>query len=704
MRRTFAGLTSTPGSRESVLFRVVDGQSQWRWFEAVLTNCLDDPDIAALVCSGRDVSERVAAEQALRASESRHRAIVDTAQEGIWAIELSGRTMYANNKLASILGVDLSDIYQRSPADVISQDDEFVADKLRHRAERGAEIYEIAYLHPDGARRMLRLSASPLQDAGGPAGSLAMITDITAAHDAEEALRSQALHDDLTGLANRTLLTDRLEHALTRRQRVGGAPVAVLFVDLDQFKLINDSWGHSAGDALLTQVAERLAEVARVDDTVARFGGDAFAIVCEDTDEEHARELSDDLLSALGRPFDIGGRRVHVSASIGVAVSPPESAHDLLRFADAAMYGAKARGRGQVEVFDVALADEASQRLVMSNDLRESLERNQLTLNYQPLINLRTGRLMGLEALARWTHARHGEVPPDRFVAVAETTGLAHELGAWALERATQELAQVRRMVGANIRVSVNISALHLADPEFEAMVLGAVTAHQVPRGGLLLEIAESALDDTKQARKVLERLRIRGVEAAIDDFGTGYSSLGRLNTLPVSMLKIDRSFIESMTQSPDSLAIASSIVDLARTLKLSTVAEGVETVEQLTILRQLGCMGGQGFLWSPALPLAELGQLIGDLPGKRFNVALDGSDGSARRAAATTDLVTVEHGLQHLMRMHFEGASTITIAAALNAEGYRTPRGVRWHRATVSRAIEDCANPHFWKPVEEED
>jgi hypothetical protein len=197
----------------------------------------------------------------------------------------------------------------------------------------------------------------------------------------------------------------------------------------------------------------------------------------------------------------------------------------------------------------------------------------------------------------------------------------------------------------------------------------------------------------------VLERLRIRGVEAAIDDFGTGYSSLGRLNTLPVSMLKIDRSFIDSMTQSPDSLAIASSIVDLARTLKLSTVAEGVETLEQLTILRQLGCLGGQGFLWSPALPLAELGALISDLPGKRFNVALDESGGRGRQAAAAGDLVTVEHGLQQLMRMHFEGASTITIAAALNAAGYRTPRRVRWHRTTVARAIEGCADPHFWRP-----
>jgi diguanylate cyclase (GGDEF)-like protein/PAS domain S-box-containing protein len=690
---------AAPGASATVTFRFVDAEADWRWLEAVLNNRLADPDIAAVVFSARDVTERVTVERALRASEARHRAIADTAQEGIWAIELSGRTLYANTKMATILGIELTAVYERSAVEILSPDDGFIADQLRNRAERGAEVYEIIYAHPDGEPRQLRLSVSPLRDDSGNPGSLAMISDVTAAHIAEERLRVRALHDELTGLANRSLLADRLEHALARSKRPGSGPVAVIFADLDEFKQVNDSWGHAVGDKLLVQVAERLAANAHSDDTVARFGGDEFVIVCEDTNEEQARRVAEDLQTALGAPFDVDGRRVYVSASIGMAITPPDSAEELMRFADAAMYDAKARGRGRVQVFDVALADEAADRLVMSGDLREALMRKQLTLDYQPVIDLHTGRLTAVEALARWTHPRHGVVSPARFVAVAEATGLAGLLGHWAVERATQELSDVRRAVGAKVRVAVNISARHLADPDFEATVLGAMTAHNVPRDALLLEITESAVMlDPDQIRKVLERLRTRGVESAIDDFGTGYSSLGHLNTLPVSKLKIDRSFIDRMTRDPDSLAIVASIVDLARIMNLATVAEGVETREQLTVLRQLGCTSAQGFLWTKALPLAELRGLIKTLPGGRFDVSLPGT-GARTRPTLPQDQVTVEHGLQQIMRMHKDGASPTSIAAALNSEGFRTPRGLRWHQATVGRVISECAYPHLWSP-----
>jgi diguanylate cyclase (GGDEF)-like protein/PAS domain S-box-containing protein len=697
-REALGQALATPGSAASATFRFVDSTTDWRWLEAAFVNHLDDPDIAAVVCTGRDVTQRATVERALLASETRRRAIADTAQEGIWAIEVSGRTLYANDKLATVLGMDLATVYQRNADEILSPDDGFIADQLRHRAERGPEVYEIRYQHPDGASRQLRLSVSPLQDEG-PTGSLVMITDVTDAHDAATKLRARALHDELTGLANRSLLADRLEHAMARRQRLGGGPVAVIFADLDGFKLVNDSWGHAAGDALLVKVAERLSASARIDDTVARFGGDEFVIVCEDTDETQARRIADDLLAALSAPFQVDGRRVYVSASIGMAITPPESAQELLRFADAAMHDAKARGRGRIEVFDVALANEAADRLQMGNDLREALQRKQLTLDYQPVIDLPTGRIMAVEALARWTHPRYGAVPPARFVDVAETTGLAAMLGQWALERALQELGQVRRTIGAHVRVAVNISARHLADPDFEATVLAAMTAHDVPRGALLLEITESAvMSEPEQVQQVLERLRTRGVASAIDDFGTGYSSLGHLNTLPVDILKIDRAFIERMTQDSDSLAIVTSIVDLARIMNLATVAEGVETREQLTILRQLGCSLGQGFLWSKALPLAQLRTLVGTLPGSRFDVTIPGS-GASHRPSPPEDQVTVAHGLQHIMRMHKTGASLTTIAAALNADGFRTPRGLRWHHASVGRVINDCAYPHLWSP-----
>jgi diguanylate cyclase (GGDEF)-like protein/PAS domain S-box-containing protein len=697
------GGQSLPTQIRAALLREPDGSLCGLAFS--LHDPLPQQRADAVVAPGQDAgevalqrTERATVERALHASETRRQAIADTALEGIWAIEVSGRTLYANEKLATVLGIDLAAIYERNAAEVLSPDDGFFADQLRHRAERGAEVYEIPYQHPDGAPRQLRLSASPLQD-DGPTGSLAMITDVTAAHVAEEKLRVRALHDELTGLANRSLLDDRLEHALARRERLSGGPVAVIFADIDGFKLVNDSWGHSAGDALLVKVAERLSAGARIDDTVARFGGDEFVIVCEDTDETQARRVADDLLEALNAPFEVDGHRVYVSASIGLAITPPESAEELLRFADAAMHEAKGRGRGRVHVFDVATADEAAERLQMANDLREALQRKQLTLDYQPVIDLLTGKLVGVEALARWTHPRYGAVPPARFVAVAEATGLAPMLGQWALERAMQELDQVRRTVGAHVRVAVNISARHLADPDFEATVLGAMTAHQVPRDALLLEITESAvMGDPEQVRKVLAHLRTRGVESAIDDFGTGYSSLGHLNTLSVDMLKIDRSFIDRMTKDSDSLAIVTSIVDLARIMNLVTVAEGVETREQLTILRQLGCSRGQGFLWSKALPLAKLRGLVGALPGSRFDVTLAGTAASPR-PSLPEDQVTVAHGLQHIMRMNKSGASLTTIAAALNAEGFRTPRGLRWHQATVGRVISDCAYPHLWGP-----
>jgi diguanylate cyclase (GGDEF)-like protein/PAS domain S-box-containing protein len=698
VRESLRRALAAPGSSATATFRFLDHSGGWRWLEAVLVNHLDDPEVAAVECTAHDVTRPKTVERALLASETRRRAIADTALEGIWAIEVSGRTLYANDKLTAVLGIDLAAVYQGNANEILSPEDGFIADQLRHRAERGPEVYEIRYLHPDGAPRQLRLSVSPLRDEG-PTGSLAMITDVTAAHVAEEKLRLRTLHDELTGLANRALLADRLEHALARRERLGGGPVAVIFADLDGVKLVNDSYGHAVGDALLVKVAERLVAAARLDDTVARFGGDEFVIVCEETDETQARVVADDLLAALNAPFDVDGRRVYVSASIGMAITPPDSAQELLRFADAAVHDAKAHGRGRVHVFDVATADEAAERLQMSNDLREALQHKQLTLDYQPVIDLPTGRLMAVEALARWAHPRHGSVPPAQFVAVAEATGLASMLGQWALERAMQELAQVRRTVGAHVQIAVNISARHLADPDFEATVLAAMTAFQVPRGALLLEITESAvMSDPEQVQKVLEHLRRRGVASAIDDFGTGYSSLGHLNTLPVEMLKIDRAFIDRMTQDPDSLAIVSSVVDLARIMNLATVAEGVETREQLTILRQLGCSFGQGFLWSKALPLPQLRSLVGALPGSRFDVTVPGI-GASHRPSIPEDQVTVAHGLQHIMRMHKTGASLTTIAAALNAQGFRTPRGLRWHHTSVGRVISDCAYPQLWSP-----
>jgi EAL domain-containing protein (putative c-di-GMP-specific phosphodiesterase class I) len=309
---------------------------------------------------------------------------------------------------------------------------------------------------------------------------------------------------------------------------------------------------------------------------------------------------------------------------MGIAVSPPHSAPDLLRFADAAMHAAKSGGPGRVQLFDVTLAEDAADRLTLGNDLRDALARDELALHFQPVVELATGLLVGLEALARWTHPIRGPVSPQRFVEVAETGGFASTLNRWALRRARRDAGLLRGLIPALPRIAVNISVWHLMDADLEADVLSAVSGDELGPHELVLEITESALmDNPDQTRKLLERLRARGIETAIDDFGTGYSSLGHLNRLPVATLKIDRSFIHNITVDADSLAITASVIDLARSMGLATIAEGVETIEQLTLLQSLGCWAAQGFLWSPALAPAALAHLINSLPDRRFAVRL---------------------------------------------------------------------------------
>jgi diguanylate cyclase (GGDEF)-like protein/PAS domain S-box-containing protein len=698
-RRSFDSVVASRGSSQTVEFRVIDAAGRWHWAEQAFTNCLDDPDIGGVVCNGRDVSARVLAEQALRESEVRYRSIAETAQEGIWAVEPSGRTLVANRKLAEILGLSLETIYERlAPALFDPHDPAFMAGKFLNRGDRGPEEYELSYPHPDGTARVLRLSVSSLHDDAGAVGSLAMIADVTEARRLEDQLRHRALHDDLTGLANRSLLTDRLEQTFGRLERRGSDSVAVLFADLDQFKLVNDSWGHAAGDELLVSVATRLLAALRPGDSVARFGGDEFVVVCEDTDEQTARDLAAQLLAALAAPFEIRGQRLYVGASIGIAVSPPHPASELLRFADAAMYDAKTGGRGRIHVFDSALAEESTDRLGLSNDLREALSRDQLVLHYQPIVELATGRVLGVEALARWQHSTRGPVSPARFVGVAELTGLANALDRWAVERACREYEILAEAFGGQPRIAVNISAGHLADPDFEDMVLSSLAAHGVREGGLVLEITESVLmADPVHAGALLKRLRDRGVESSIDDFGTGYSSLAYLGRLPVTTLKIDRAFIGRVTEDADALAITASMIDLARTMRMTTVAEGVETVQQATVLQRLGCNAGQGFLWSAAVPPDELIANLCSLKDRCFEVPRRESHALPYSPRANHDRVTDEHGLHRLLRLHRDGASLATIAAALNAEGYRTPRALRWHRATVARVISDVAYPDLW-------
>jgi diguanylate cyclase (GGDEF)-like protein/PAS domain S-box-containing protein len=623
-KQIFDEVVSAPGSTQMALLRAINPVGEWVWVEETLTNCLDDPDIAAIVSNSRDVTTRVEAEQALRLSEARYRGIVDTAQEGILVVKADFTILYANQKLAQILDIPVELIYQTPAADVLGAENrELIVAKSSTRRTRGAEQYELPYVHPDGYERILRLSVSPLRDDTG-AGSLVMITDVTEERRVQRELQRRALHDDLTGLANRSLLNDRLDRALSRSRSANNVPVAALVVKLDKFNLINDSWGHDAGDRLLIAAAERLSSSARPGDTVARLGGEEFAIVCEDVDPAAAHELAAQVLGALSAPFQVAGQRTFISASIGIAVSPPCVGEELLRGANAAMLVAQARGHGRAELFNpLSVDDDTRDRLTLSNDLRDALANDELMLHYQPLVNLTTGRIVGVEALARWNHPVRGPVSPMVFVAVAEATGLAPTLDRWALERACSDLRLLREIVDGALRVSVNLSASHLADDDLEDTVVLALRDHGLTGDELELEITESAImDNPDKARTLLQRLRSRGITVAIDDFGTGYSSLGYLARLPATTLKIDRGFVMGINDDPTAVAIVASIIDLGRAMQLTTIGEGIETVDQLRVLRHLGCNVGQGYLFSPALSLEELANKVNQLPRGRFPIA----------------------------------------------------------------------------------
>jgi len=419
-------------------------------------------------------------------------------------------------------------------------------------------------------------------------------------------VRSKALHDPLTGLPNRALLADRLAHAQARARRSTGG-VAVLFLDLDRFKVVNDSLGHSVGDRLLVSVAERLSASIRPGDTAGRFGGDEFIVVCDDVhDEAEALRLAQRLVVSLEEPFAIGSgsEPIFLSASVGVAMASDGESDPaaMIRDADAAMYRAKERGRSRCELFDTDMRERAVARLETENDLRRALERDELRLDYQAFVDVSTQAVVGAEALVRWDHPRRGELNPGHFISLAEETGLIRPLGTWVLNEACAQLARWCRNEDwpADFMLSVNLSPHQLADPALLADVTSALAATGVDPGMLCLEITESALvADMEAAMEVLERLRAIGVRIALDDFGTGYSSFSYLHRLPVDVLKIDRSFTTRLTLEPRDRAVVSGMINLAHALGLQTVAEGVETPGQLAELGGMSCNLAQGYYLS---------------------------------------------------------------------------------------------------------
>ena len=449
----------------------------------------------------------------------------------------------------------------------------------------------------------------------GPDGALMVHQDITERVQALGALADQASHDGLTGLANRQMFLDRLRQALER-----GEPCAVLFMDLDDFKLINDTLGHGVGDTLLRGVADRLRHAARPDDVVARLGGDEFTVLMRDIhDEATALAAAERVHEAFTAPFDLAGQRRWVRVSVGCRLAEPdgspaeEAAASVLRDADVALYQAKGGGKHRVELFSETTRAVLVRRLEIEQELRLAVEEGTLEVRFQPQVQLRTGALVGFEALARWSHPELGVVSATEFVSVAEERGLIIALGALVLDRVCLQLAEWRKTIDPQLSATVNVSAHQLADPGFEQRVLKSVEAAGVDPSALCLEVTESALMSTgDEPIRRLHSLREKGLYVAVDDFGTGWSSLAQLKRLPVDVLKIDRSFVDGLGIDQEDTAIVASILSLASAMGLHVIAEGIETPLQAGELAALGCPVGQGFLFAPAVPASGFPSLVG--------------------------------------------------------------------------------------------
>jgi len=606
----FHAVVENPRAGQRVECRLRHADGGWRAVEALGTNMLDDPSVGGLVISARDLTDRRRAEADLREAQERFRSAFEHAPIGMALVALDGRVFRVNRALAGILGRSEHELLRSTLDDLSHPDDVELA-----RASLGsllagdvaADQYEQRFQHRAGHPVWLAVSTSLVRDVEQrPLYFVSQLEDITERKANGEALVHQAIHDPLTGLPNRLLFVERLGRELARAAR-RRERVAVLFLDLDRFKVVNDSLGHSAGDRLLVAVADRLSAAMGPTDVVARFGGDEFVVLSRNTSSEETAELLAERLAAVvAKPLTLLEGEVFVTASIGIALSEgrDDTPETLLRNADAAMYRAKENGRDRAELFDAPTHHRAVDHLRTGTALHRALERGELRVHYQPVLDLATMALTGFEALIRWQHPERGLVPPGEFVPLAEETGLIVPIGIWALEEACRQTVRWHQSSqGRRVSISVNLSPRQLAEPALPNDVARVLAQTGMDPDSLWLEITESTLmRDTESALGVLGALRALGVHLAVDDFGSGYSSLAYLQQLPVETLKIDRAFIAGVHER-DSSAITTAIVGLARALGLTSVAEGIEQPNQLDALREMGCQFGQGFLFGPARP-----------------------------------------------------------------------------------------------------
>jgi diguanylate cyclase (GGDEF)-like protein/PAS domain S-box-containing protein len=613
-----------------VELRVVRPDSTVRWVRIRGVPAIaDDGTVETIAGTMLDETDRVEADRVRRIAETRFEIGFEQSAIGAAISNLDGIPFRVNPAACEFFERPAEALVGTRWVEFTHPDEVPLGQAVLARVAAGHDTYadERRYLRPDGSVIWALTHVSLVRDeAGEPEYFFVQLQDITGTKLTEQELAHQALHDTLTGLPNRALLEDRLIHGLAGSRR-RGTQLGVMFLDIDQFKMVNDSLGHSAGDDLLRHAAERIAGAIRPGDTVARFGGDEFVVVCDDVTAMQTERVAERVLLALSRPLHLVNQEMHVTASLGIALedehATPES---LLRDSDAAMYRAKERGRGRIEMFDEALRLNAKKRLATASALHRALERDEFVVYYQPVVDLTTGAMVSAEALVRWRHPEHGMVTPDEFISLAEETGLIVPIGARVLQQACEHLADWRRLEAlagsdSTLSIAVNLSVRQMLAPGIAELVADVLERTGVRPGNLCLELTESVfMGDVDYFGRTLASLKEIGVELSIDDFGTGYSSLSYLKRFPVDGVKVDRVFVDGLGTDPHDTALVAAIVAMASALELHVTAEGVETREQLLGLKNLGVPRAQGYFLDRPMAAEEISRRIAE--SKRWDVS----------------------------------------------------------------------------------